>query len=1046
MAKITLRAYYREIETLIDQSHFEQAIAHCRHILKFFPKHVHTYRLLGKSYLESQRYGDAADVFQRILSAVPDDFVSHAGMSIIREDEGNLDAALWHMERAFEVQPSNSAIQAELRRLYGRRDGLEPPKIRLTRGALARMYLKGELFQQSINEVRAALADDPQRQDLLVLLAQAYFKNGQRVEAADVCSTLLKKSPYCWMANQILAEILSGSERAGEAPTYRQRLQALDPYAAFTSPAALTPDLVPENAIVLEKMVWSPGQVLTGPASQPEWASSLGVKMPGTEQEHDAIPEWLTNPQESRLPIYDAAEEESSADEVTLIDSSAENAFPDWMKEAGWMPSNGAPDQPKFSLAEAEEEDEIVPADIPDWLQALAPDGASGGAAVEAGDSAAEAGMAWLDEGATLPTGENLPEAKAETVEMPAEAQAGGEQPIAAPDWLKDLEPASSSAQDATLPLDQAIPAAADESSLPDWLVAGVAGGAAGAVGSKLEDSAALEDDAGFAWLESLAAKQGAEEALLLKPEERRDTPPEWVLEMSAEAGADATIEPTAQPEAVGKAELPDWLREMAPQEAEEATRVSQPEAAVEAEVRDLPDWLREMAAEPSSQIASAVSLASLEETPAAAAELPDWLKEVASEAAAQPEEAAFAVEPLAAEAEALEEAPAASAELPEWLKEIAPEAAAQPEEAAFPVEPLAVAEQPSEEAPAWLSLEEPAAALDDTQPTRVRQPEQPAQPSAEPEAEVEAAVEPEVEIPQQPAAEQPVAPEMDLDAGFAWLESLAAKQGATEALFVAPEDRSEKAPEWVLAAAEESQGEAEPPAAAQVEAEVEAEEIVLAEVEAAPAEEPPVAEALAGLAAAAALAEEPAPKGMAEQALEPMEAETSHQPPALEIETPAVLEEVPTPEEVAPEAVEEAPALPDWLAGVEEQPAAEEPAWSPPFVEAQVEQAVIEPEKAQAEEIAVTVTLAGAAEAQNELIKARNALARSAPDKAISHYNTLIKSRQYLPEVIKDLTDALYRHPVDISIWQSLGDAHMRLGQLQAALDAFTKAEELLR
>src|SRR4030066_42337 len=172
MAKIPLRTYNREIEHLIEQNQLEQAIAHARHILKFFPKHVNTYRLLGKAYLESQRYGDAADVFQRVLSALPDDFVSQVGMSIIREDEANLDHAIWHMERAFEVQPANSAIQGELRRLYGRRDGIEPPKVRLTRSALARMYAKGGLYDQAIAELRAALSEDPNRPDLPLLLPQ----------------------------------------------------------------------------------------------------------------------------------------------------------------------------------------------------------------------------------------------------------------------------------------------------------------------------------------------------------------------------------------------------------------------------------------------------------------------------------------------------------------------------------------------------------------------------------------------------------------------------------------------------------------------------------------------------------------------------------------------------------------------------------------------------------------------------------------------------------------------------------------------------------
>jgi tetratricopeptide (TPR) repeat protein len=116
MDKIPLRTYLKEIENLIDKGDNDQAIAHCRHILKAYPKNLATYRLLGKAYLESRRYGDAADVFQRVLSGTPDDFVSHVGMSIIREARATRTPPFWHMERAFEIQPYNSAIQDELRR------------------------------------------------------------------------------------------------------------------------------------------------------------------------------------------------------------------------------------------------------------------------------------------------------------------------------------------------------------------------------------------------------------------------------------------------------------------------------------------------------------------------------------------------------------------------------------------------------------------------------------------------------------------------------------------------------------------------------------------------------------------------------------------------------------------------------------------------------------------------------------------------------------------------------------------------------------------
>ena len=64
----------------------------------------------------------------------------------------------------------------------------------------------------------------------------------------------------------------------------------------------------------------------------------------------------------------------------------------------------------------------------------------------------------------------------------------------------------------------------------------------------------------------------------------------------------------------------------------------------------------------------------------------------------------------------------------------------------------------------------------------------------------------------------------------------------------------------------------------------------------------------------------------------------------------------------------------------------------------------------------------------------------------ALESYARLIKKGRFLDEVIYDLRDASYRFPVDVNIWQSLGDAYMRANRLQDALDAYTKAEELLR
>jgi hypothetical protein len=83
---------------------------------------------------------------------------------------------------------------------------------------------------------------------------------------------------------------------------------------------------------------------------------------------------------------------------------------------------------------------------------------------------------------------------------------------------------------------------------------------------------------------------------------------------------------------------------------------------------------------------------------------------------------------------------------------------------------------------------------------------------------------------------------------------------------------------------------------------------------------------------------------------------------------------------------------------------------------------------------------------AESVLGQAQGELSRGDIPSAMEYYTRLIKKGRFLDDAIRDLRDALYRYPVEVSIWQALGDAYMRSNRLQEALDAYTKAEELLR
>ena len=254
MNTISLNSYNSEIMKMLEQEKFYDVITDCLHTIKYFPKYFNSYRHLAKAYLETKQYSEAADAFLRILSVIPNDFVAHIGMSIIREDENYLDAALWHMERAFEQQPVNRAVQDELRRLYTIRDGAEPVKIRMTKGALIRMYTRGNLLPQAVAKAEAALSEEPDRLDLQAILANLYYSSNLMEKSITQCENLLVKIPYCLVANQILADSLPGFSRENEAVQFSQRLAELDPYSAYSSGGTQISNKVDDQAVTLDKL------------------------------------------------------------------------------------------------------------------------------------------------------------------------------------------------------------------------------------------------------------------------------------------------------------------------------------------------------------------------------------------------------------------------------------------------------------------------------------------------------------------------------------------------------------------------------------------------------------------------------------------------------------------------------------------------------------------------------------------------------------------------------------------------------------------------
>ncbi|PKO18362.1 MAG: hypothetical protein CVU39_02690 [Chloroflexi bacterium HGW-Chloroflexi-10] len=1102
MAKISLREYIKEIESLIDRGDTNQAIAHSKHVLKYYPKHIDSYRLLGKAFLEKQKYGDAADIFQRVLSSIPDDFISQIGMSIIREDENNLDAAIWHMERAFEIQPSNKAVQDELRRLYSNRDGVAPPKIRLTRGALVRMYSRGELYTQAIAEIRAALVEDPNRVDLEVILARLYFTTGQKVEATETCSKLISKMPYCYEANRILAEILPGTARAEDEKIFRQRVIDLDPYFAFVSDSGVSSTEIDDDEVQLDYLDYDPSLE----TEQPDWTQSIGLSWENqSESEKDQINEWFSTENEENkfdTSLFGQSQtKEDSAPEDQIIQNqkidkpvqeeavlpdflgNEPESIPEWMKDAGWDVSSeeNLDAQKGFNVSEedlditaiSQPAVEIEPADVPDWLQEIAPptEALTDDISIES-DEKFESLISSLQH-----KKDNEPDmSKSEEVdwlrEFDSETPARDESDQ---DWLQELKSAPTSAAEiSSEPILEETPNKLSEKSEEtiEWLSdlefdkpiidepiqnqkiiidpekmdsnSFLTGGFDPAFFSELtQDSEQVEDisnsppeqvsyisnnsEENMAWLDALTAKQSADEPVSSNQKDPAEDIPEWIKESLAQQEEEKINENNLnQPE-----QLPDWLSGL---------EIDQPDKEEILSEKPVPDWLQQNEANQLDSMENQIDFEKFDSERMNSEALDGTnddsifvIKEDLDSKEFEAISSEFLNETIEAESLTLDHE--------EWVSDIA----------------LAPVESSQEEAEEF-----------------------PEEESAKPSFSFE---------------------DMDLESALAWMEGLAAKHGAEEETLVSkPEDRQENPPDWV---AENTEMINVNNGISEIElfdkTETELNKTNFQEIET-----PSWIEELV-LTTQLDDLESKFDESLSDtEILDDIE-EVTETINNLETEEPAILEELmefpPKQEGLQPnigdqkvsdseeyispderitdsvyegeiadmELVSEIPST-----NIEKLPA-EEVLFTGSH---ELHEVFIQGEEAVPDNESDLVSQQDLIESmdldeplpdvtsptdispfdihhepihnisinQDQIQEAKHLLQRGKVEEAISIYTELIGAEILLNQIVTDIQESLnHHHPINIELWQALGDAQMRNNNLQEALDAYTKAEELL-
>ncbi len=283
MPEISLKAYFTKLNALLSANAADEVIHHCRHILHYFPKNVITYRLMGRALVNNGRWEEGSEILRRVLGVIPDDYAAHLGLSEANERMDRPDAAIWHLERAFEQRPNDKELIDALRGLYRRHRKIDNLKIQLTAATVARQYMRSGSYAQAVDTLRNALTRLIDRPDLKLLLAQILWQQGSEEEAAEIALEVLKVLPDCLEANRIEAALWLSFDRPSDAQRYVNRLESVDPYSAVELVQGFPPD---DDAFRIEELDYSRSAQREMTSARPDWLQEISIEATATSGEN----------------------------------------------------------------------------------------------------------------------------------------------------------------------------------------------------------------------------------------------------------------------------------------------------------------------------------------------------------------------------------------------------------------------------------------------------------------------------------------------------------------------------------------------------------------------------------------------------------------------------------------------------------------------------------------------------------------------------------------------------------------------------------------
>ncbi|HLX56853.1 MAG TPA: tetratricopeptide repeat protein [Ktedonobacteraceae bacterium] len=229
MAQTTLRDRIQSIEDAISAGQIDNAMADCQQILTYYPDALEMQRLLGEVYLAQGRLDEAQQTFDWILVNDPENVIAYCDRALVCEHLSDIDTALDCYQQAYELSRGNSQIRQGFNQLSAKAGQQE---FMLSRAGLARLYMRGDLLTQAMQEWEVVLSSSPDRLDARLGLMETCWREGIYDQVEQMASRMLEEIPNCEKALLLLAHVTSAFniQRSRELV---QRAELLDPELAM---------------------------------------------------------------------------------------------------------------------------------------------------------------------------------------------------------------------------------------------------------------------------------------------------------------------------------------------------------------------------------------------------------------------------------------------------------------------------------------------------------------------------------------------------------------------------------------------------------------------------------------------------------------------------------------------------------------------------------------------------------------------------------------------------------------------------------------------